>query len=169
MGIFEHTTHWVEGELFESLLVVAFGVFLLLLGWAFGKLGETEGARAMFLPILLVGALFAVAGAGNYVSNRIRRPQLEEAHRADPSMFVSSEKERVEKFQILYTITLILAPLLFAAASIIFWRTMDPKWRAAGVALVVLGLSGLVIDFFSKERADIYYGKIQAALEAAAR
>lgn len=83
--------------------------------------------------------------------------QYQTSYLKDTVAFVHSEKTRVEGFQSLYTFTKYLASGLFTASIIIFFFLQNKNWQALAIAMVILGLSGLVIDYFSKERADIYY------------
>ena len=63
----------------------------------------------------------------------------------------------MESFESLYRFTKYLALSLFALAIIIFFFVENRNWQAIAIALITLGLSGLVIDYFSEERANHYY------------
>jgi len=166
MDLIRHTITWTQGEIFEALLIGLFGVATVLAGAAFWTLGTTNAAKALFVPLLVVGLLFVLIGGASYVNNQRRIPKFEQAHAEDPATFMQAEKARVEGFQYMYTITMIVAAACLILASSLFWFSLNANLRAAGVALVVIGLAGLLIDFFSKERADTYYEAIQAELGA---
>lgn len=164
MQFIQHSIEWAKGEIFESSITGGAGLLLIALALVFWKFGQTPGAKAMLIPLGLTGMLLAFSGVSGYNSNQKR---IEEYKAVDPTElvdFVKSEKERVEGFESLYTFTMVFAALCFAAACTIFWLTSNPHWRAAAIALVVLGSAGLIIDSFSKERADVYYGEILRAL-----
>jgi hypothetical protein len=42
----------------------------------------------------------------------------------------------------------------------IFLFTKTPTWQGIGIGLSLFGLVGLIVDFFSEERANIYYHEI---------
>jgi hypothetical protein len=165
MDFLQYTINWTRGEIFEGTMIGLFGIVTFIIGALFWKFGVTPGARAMLIPLLVLGLFFAATGISMYNTNQKRIPVFQEAHAQDPAAFVQSERERVEGFQYLYTITLVLAPVCFVLATAFFWLSMNHHLRAVGIALVLFGLSGLVIDYFSKERADIYYEQVLIALE----
>jgi hypothetical protein len=163
MDFLRHSVAWVRGEIFEMTLVAVAGTTLVALGIAFWRLGATPLAKAMLVPLVVIGLLFATIGVSGIVSNRQRIPAFEQAHHEDAMAFARAEKERVEGFQYMYRITNVLAPICFALAVGLFWLTLNAYARAVGIALVLFGLFGLVIDGFSKERADLYYTKVMEA------
>lgn len=164
MELVRYSIAWVRGEILEMTVVAIAGITFAALGILFWRLGVTPLARAMLVPLVVVGVLFASIGVSGYVSNQRRIPAFEQAFRDDATAFARAEKERVEGFQYMYTITNVLAPICFAVAVLLFWLTLNPHARAVGIALVLFGLSGLVIDGFSKERADLYYARVTEAL-----
>ena len=165
MDFIQHSINWARGEIFEGIVVGVFGVLMIIISILFWRLGVTPNAKAMFLPLLAVGLLFAVTGVFMGFNNHRRITLFEKEYQKTPITFIEAEKKRVEDFQPLYTFTLILAPVCFAIAVAIFWLSLNPHLRAIGISLVIIGLAGLVIDSFSKERADTYYTKIQRELE----
>lgn len=161
-----HSVAWASGEMFEASLIGVAGLLTAGLGLVFRTVGSHPHARAMLIPLLVVGTLFVVAGVSGYVGNRALIPQFESAYAADALAFVTAEQARVEGFDALYTFTLILAPVCFTASSLLFWLTEGPHLRATGLALALVGLAGLTIDSFSKVRANQYAARIQAELTA---
>ena len=166
MSFFTHTATWTKGEMLEAALTVGIGLLTIGVALACWWLGQTPAAKAVLIPFSLVGAILVVGGASGYLGNQKRLPEFEKNFHGNPTAFVKAEKDRVEGFQYLYTITLVLSATCFLLASVIFWWTQNLHWRAAGIALVFLGLSGLVVDYFSKDRADSYYEAIRAELAA---
>ena len=152
--------------MFESALTASAGLLTMGIAFACWRFGGTPAARAVFIPLLAVGLLLASAGVWGYLSNQRRLVEFEQAFHESQAAFVQAEKERVEGFDSLYTFTLVLAPTCFVLATVLFWWTLNPHWRAVGIALVLIGLSGLVIDYFAQERADTYYEAIRAELAA---
>ena len=164
MDFVRHSVAWVRGEIFEMTFITVAGAALVALGIAFWRFGATPLAKSMLVPLVVLGVLFSSIGVSGYATNRRRIPAFEQAYRENATAFVRAEKERVEGFQYMYRITNVLAPICFALAVALFWLTLDPHARAVGIALVLFGLFGLVIDGFSKERADLYYAKVTDAL-----
>lgn len=160
MEFIDHTLNWTKGEIFEAVVIAIFGLLTITIGFVFWKFGETPSAKALLIPFIVVGVLFVGSGISMYMSNQKRLVHFENSYQEDPAAFVVQEKQRVEDFQYLYTITKILATLFFALALIFFWFTKNHYLQAVGIGLILFGLSGLVIDYFSKERADIYYETI---------
>ena len=160
MNFIEHTIHWYKGEAFEALVSAGFGIVFILIGLALWKIGNSPAAQALIIPLMVIGLILGISGLNNTVVNRKAVQQLEHTKLESRLSFMQSEKERVEGFQYLYTFTKYLATGLFAVALFIFFFTEHIQWRAIAISMVILGGSGLVIDYFSKERADIYYQTI---------
>lgn len=165
MSFIDHTILWTKGEIFEGTLVAIAGVTVILLGIAFWKLGHTAGAKAMFLPMMLCGALFLGAGGYMAYSNSQQIESFKQQYQDNPTTFVASEKARVEAFQSLYSMTMIMALVCFMLAVALHWLSLNPHLRAIGIVLAMIGVAGLTIDFFSKERADHYYAVIQVEIK----
>lgn len=160
MNLIDYTTNWVRGELFEAKLIVAFGILTVVLAILFGKVGTTPNARALFIPLILVGSIYAMIGSGMLFSNNKRLVEMPQSYRADKAAFAQSEKKRVEDFQYQYTISKIVATACFALTLCVFWLSKNPTLLGVGIALSLFGLAGLVVDHFSEERARIYYTQI---------
>lgn len=59
MNLIDYTTNWIKGELFEAKLIVAFGILTLIAGFLFWKTGTTPNAKALFIPFIMVGAIYS--------------------------------------------------------------------------------------------------------------
>lgn len=164
MAFIHHTAEWIKGEIFEATLFGAFGLAVCLGALLFWKFGETPNSKAVVIPFVIVGLFFAATAVGNIASNKNRLENYEQAFRNDQKSFVLSEKKRVEEFQYLYKMTIGIAAVSFALAIGSFLFTRHSTLQAIGLALVLFGLTGLIIDFFSKERANTYYKSIQAEI-----
>ena len=164
MDFIRHTIYWIKGELFEASLISIFGIATLLAGLLFWRLGTSPNAKALFWPFLITGVIYTAIGVSMIFSNQRRQPQFEQSYRQDQAAFVKAEKKRVEDFQYGYTVSKIVATVFFAATLLIFWSTKNPTWQGIGIGLSLFALAGLVVDYFSQERADIYYKAIVQAL-----
>ena len=166
MEFIQHTTNWVKGEIFEATIFGLFGLLTIVCSLLFWKFGETLNFKALIIPLAVVGVIFLVTAISNIASNNKRLPQYTEAFNKDKTEFVKSEKKRVEDFQYLYKMTIIIASVCFAIAIGFFLFTNNHVLKAIGIALIIFGLTGLIIDYFSKERADTYYKAITTEIES---
>lgn len=157
MSLINDTIDWYKGEVFEAFFICGFGVFIFVIAIVIKGFGDTYGSQALILPIMVIGIILGMTGGYNAYVNKQKIMPLEQVQSIDEMSFIQSEKERVEGFQYLYTFTKYLATVLFALAILIFFFLENKNWQAIAIAMVILGLSGLVIDYFSKERADTYY------------
>ncbi len=165
MDFIQHTINWVKGEIFEATIYGSFGLLTVICSLVLWKFGETPNSKALIIPLAIVGVFFLATAIGNISSNNKRLQQYTEAYSKDKIEFVKTEKKRVEDFQYLYKMTIIIALVCFAAAICFFLFTNNHILKAIGITLIIFGLNGLIIDYFSKERADIYYNLIEKEIE----
>lgn len=166
MEFIQHTTNWVKGEIFEGTIIGLFGLLTIICSLLLWKFGETPNSKAVIIPLAIVGIIFLAIAIGGIASNNKRLPQYTEAFNKDKTEFVKSEKKRVDDFQYLYKMTIIIASVGFAIAICFFLFTNNRILKAIGLALIILGLAGLIIDCFSKERADTYYKAIMTEIKS---
>lgn len=160
MSLIDYTTNWIKGELFEAKLIVAFGIITIIAAYLFGKIGTTPNAKALLIPLVVVGVTYSIIGGGMLYTNPKRMVELPQSYQQDKIKFANSEKKRVEDFQYGYKISKIVAIVFFLSTLIIFWSTKNSTWMGIGIGLTYFALAGLVVDYFSQERADIYYNAI---------
>ncbi|MGB0868208.1 MAG: hypothetical protein ACPGSD_01310 [Flavobacteriales bacterium] len=160
MNVLNHTLNWYKGEAFEASITVGFGVLLIIFGILFWKLGTTAGLKALVIPIFIVGLIIAIPGIMNTINNEKALEIVGKLQIENKSEFIQKEIERVEGFQYLYTFTKYLALGLFSVSLLIFFFWDNKQAQAVAIVLIILGLSGLVIDYFSKERSEVYYQEL---------
>jgi O-antigen/teichoic acid export membrane protein len=165
MDFIQHTTNWVKGEIFEATIFGSFGLLTIICSLLFWKFGETPNSKAVIIPFAIVGIFFLTTAISGIVGNNKRLKEYTEAFQNDKKSFIASEKKRVEDFQYLYKITIVIAAVSFTLATGFFLFTDNYILRAIGLALIVFGLTGLIIDYFSKERANYYYKVITTEIE----
>lgn len=165
MELIQYTTNWIKGELFEARLIVTFGLITIIAGFLFWKIGTTPNAKALFVPLLIVGAIYSSIGGGMLYSNPKRMVALPQSYQQDKVEFAKLEKKRVDDFQYGYKVSKIVATVFFLLTLVIFWTTKNPTWMGIGIALTYFGLAGLVVDYFSQERADVYYKQILTEIQ----
>lgn len=164
MNLIDYTLDWIKGEVFEAKLILAFGLVTIIAGFLFGKTGTPPNAKALFVPLLVVGCIYSAIGGGMLYSNSKRVTEFPRQYNHDTLEFAKIEKKRVDDFQYGYKVSKIVASLFFAVTLVLFWTTKNPTWTGIGIALSYFALAGLVIDYFSQERADIYYAAIMKTL-----
>jgi len=146
------------------LLLALAGILLVMLAGLLWKLAPTPIGQALPIPLSVVAMIFIVPGIVGALGNSSKLAKYESAYEQSPTGFVHAEKARVKKFEDLYTYTLIGATIAFAMAIVMFKLSENETLRAIAVALVLIGLSGLVVDMFSKERATTYEQAIDAEI-----
>lgn len=157
MDIFQHTTDWIKGELFEGKLVLLFGILTCVSAVLFYKIGTTPNAKAMLWPLLIAGFMFIGIGGGMLYSNPKRLSEFPKAYKENPKAFIESEKERVEAFTKWYPTTRYVFAALGILGIVLFLFWDKPIGRAIGIALLLMTIATYVVDYFSEERAAIYY------------
>ena len=165
MNFIEHTVNWCTGEIFEGKMIALFGIAVIAISIAFWKIGTTPFAKAIVVPLLIVGLLSATAGSFMVVNNNKRIVSYKAAYQENPTAFVQNEKERTDDFikWYPYTMYIMSAIIIVGISSYLF---LGGAWgRAIGLALILLSLSLLSIDHFSEERAETYHQHIVRELK----
>lgn len=165
MEFIQNTINWIKAEIFEAWLILAFGLFTITAGFLFWKIGSTPGSKALLWPLIISGVIYAGIASGMLFSNQKRMAEFPQSYQQSKKEFVNAEKKRIEDFQYGYKVSKIVATLFFAMTLIIFWTTKNPMWQGIGIGLSYFALTGLMIDYFSQERADIYYSFVLKALQ----
>ena len=160
MEFIEHAVAWCRGEIFEGRMLALFGASVVAVALVFWKFGSTPSARAMFLPLVFVGAVALVVGISMNLSNRARIPAYRAAYDEDATGFIDSELQRTEAFIRWYPYTMYTFSVVILLGCAIFLWKPTPVGRAIGLATLLMGLGVLFLDHFSEERADAYHSKI---------
>lgn len=160
MDFFTHTTAWIKGEILEAILITAFGLVTIAGGFLFWKLGSAPAAKALLLPLVITGIIYSAIGISMYMSNQKRLTGYEQNYNKDSLSFIKAEKQRVESFQYMYVISKVVATVFFVVTLFLFWFTKSQGLHALGIGLTLFALTGLVVDYFSQERAEMYYQAI---------
>ncbi len=161
MELIKYTTEWAKGEIFEGICIAVLGVLTLLCTLLIWKYGTTINAKALVIPSLVIGLLFIVMGGSMVYSNNQRIAEFEKAYQANSSEFIQVEKKRVEDFQFMYPTSLAISAVCFLITMLAFSLSKNPTFHAIAIALSLFGFALIVIDYFSKERGQIYYEHIQ--------
>ena len=160
MKFIEYSVQWAKGESFEGMCIAIAGVITLVCSLLIWKFGATLNAKALLIPALVLGLLFSLMGSYMMYSNNQRITNFQSAYQSDSEGFIQNEKKRVEDFQFMYPTSLAISAVCFLITVLAFSFSQSPIFQAIGVALAVFGLSLIIIDYFSKERGQIYYEHI---------
>ena len=165
MTFFHHTERWFKGEAFEAGMLVIFGSLLVLLALYFWKFGHTQTARVLVVPFLVVGLFWGIAAGVGIIRNTSRLEESRAEHDKAPADFVQSEKKRVENFAGWYRPLLIgwSTLIIIGLALFNFWG--GNLGRAIGLAVILFGVAGLMVDHTSEHNARAYHAEIDKALE----
>lgn len=160
MNIIQASTDWARGEVVESALIAITGVIVLVAAGLFAKYGATVHSKSMTIPFGLVGALFLVMGVIGVVSNNNNVTAFEQKAKENPAQFIQAEKQRVEGFAKIYAITYPMGAIAIALGTVLFLFISGSQIKAVGLALIFLGLTTFVVDYFAHERGDGYYQQL---------
>lgn len=156
----ENTLNWYNGEIFEAKFILAFGLITIITAFLFQYLGNTPYSKALLIPLLMTGLIFSVIGGSMLFSNQKKIATVEQSFTTDNEQFVKSEKHRVQDFQYLYPLSLAVSAVCFVLAIVFLAFTKNIYLHASSIAIAIFGFAFMVIDYFSKERATIYYEQI---------
>ncbi|MBQ6746559.1 MAG: hypothetical protein IJR07_05895 [Bacteroidaceae bacterium] len=162
MELIDYTNKWVSGEIMEDFAMIVGGVACLVLVLVAWRWGTSESARAIILPLTVVAVILVALGGSLAYSNHTRRAQFVEQYQESPEKFLESEKARVADFMKIYPQTIIVSAIMMVVAICVFAFCDKPWLRASALALILIALAALTIDFFSKERGVIYQQELNS-------
>ena len=146
----------------EDLAMIVGGVACFVLALMAWRWGTSESARAIILPLTVVAVILIALGASLAYSNHTRQKQFVEQYQESPEKFLESEKVRVADFMKIYPQTIIMSAVMMVIAICMFAFCDKPWLRASALALILIALAALTIDFFSKERGVIYQQELNS-------
>ncbi|MBL7882202.1 MAG: manganese efflux pump [Chryseobacterium gambrini] len=162
MDILQNTINWYNGEIFEGKFILAFGLFLILTALLFYFLGNTQAAKALLIPMLIIGIFFSITGANMIRSNGKQKQEVAKKYEQSPKEFINAEIKRVDDFQYLYPMSIAISLACFLIAIALLYFTQNVNLKAIAISLILFGMAFAVIDYFSKERATIYYEQLKS-------
>ena len=162
MELIDYTNKWISGEIMEDLAMIVGGVACFVLALMAWRWGTSESARAIILPLTVVAVILVALGGSLAYSNYMRQKQFVEQYQESPDKFLESEKARVADFMKIYPQTIIVSAVMMVIAICVFAFCDKPWLRASALALILIALAALTIDFFSKERGVIYQQELNS-------
>ncbi|WP_165590521.1 manganese efflux pump [Chryseobacterium aquaticum] len=158
----QNTINWYNGEIFEGKFILAFGIFLILTASLFYFLGNTPTAKALLIPMLIIGIFFSITGANMIRYNGKQKQEVAKKYEQSPKEFINAEIKRVDDFQYLYPMSIAISLACFLIAIALLYFTQNVNLKAIAISLMLFGMVFAVIDYFSKERATIYYEQLKS-------
>ncbi len=165
MDFIQHTINWCSGEIFEGKLLALWGLAILIVTFFFWKTGTTPFAKAIVIPLLVVGLLTVASGASLVINNNKRIVTFQKEYQADKTAFIKSEKKRTDYFIKWYPWTMIIMGVIMLGGVVLMNVKGTPLPRAIALAMMLFSFSILFLDHFSEERADVYHREIVKALQ----
>lgn len=110
--------------------------------------------------MLVISVFFVATGINMIHSNGNKIREIEAKYTQDPNEFINSEIKRVEGFQYLYPLSIGISLVCFVVALGLLYFVNNIYFQSIAIALIVFGSAFAIIDYFSKERATIYYEKL---------
>ena len=162
MELIDYTNKWVTGEINEGRAIMIAGIVALLVTVVLWRCCSQEIVRALLIPLLIVGLFHTGTGVGMIILNRQRVEQFAQQYQQQtPQEFAQAEQARVDGFMGLYPQTIIWSTVILVVAVCLF-AFFQAHWaRGTALVMIYLALSLLVIDYFSKYRADVYQQELK--------
>lgn len=156
----QNTLTWYNGEIFEAKFILGFGIITIVVGLLFYFYGNVPTAKALLIPLIVIGSIFTAIGTNMNLSNQKKISEVVATYTKDNVAFIDAEKKRVEDFQYLYSMSIGISLVCFAVALGLLYFVKNTQWQAIAISLILFGSAFAIIDYFSKERATIYYEKL---------
>ena len=163
MELIQHTHNWVKGELIESLVVGCVGLIVLIGTFLLWKYGTTPYARAMIIPMLVVGLIPFASGLSGSYTNSTRMIAYEQQWQTDKAAFIASEEERVQGFDNIFKYTYPMAIIFTIGGALLFFAFSSLTIKSISLALIFTGGLAYFVDHFAAQRAAVYLQEIKQA------
>jgi hypothetical protein len=161
----QHTLNWYNGEIFEAKFILSFGFILVLIAAIFYYMGSTPASKAIVIPFLTLGIVIVLMSGYGIYSNATKMQTLLAQFDKNPIQFQQDEIKRVEDFQYLYPMSIGISLVSFLVALGLLYFVRNIHGQAIAITLIFFGASFAVIDYFSKERASIYFEQLTSGIE----
>ncbi|MBC73956.1 hypothetical protein [Maribacter litoralis] len=148
------TLKWVKGEINDAIIFGLVGAALLVTALFFFK--ASGFSKHLAIPLLIASSSIILISISNIWVNKKRLTEFTTAYDLDKDAFHESEIERVQGFQSTYKYSAILLGTSIFIGFLLFVGFTKPSIKAIGLILILFGLIGGFIDFYSLERATTY-------------
>ncbi len=157
----KNTLNWYNGEIFEAKFILCFGIITLVSALLFYYFGSTPKSKALLIPLTVISIFFIATGSNMIYSNKKKIQEIEKQYEQNPTEFVTKEIKRVEGFQYLYPLSIGISLVSFISALSLLYFVKNNYCQAIAIALILFGSAFAIIDYFSKERATVYYKQLE--------
>jgi len=164
MIFIEHTLTWCRGEILEGKIVLAYAFGLIVMSFLIWKFSSITSQKVLFIPLLISAVFYLGIGSTLWISNAKQVEKYQVDYKKDPVAFVQNEKIRTDKFINRYPKTA-WSFIIISILALFFYVLSDKSYiQALSLGILLFCFSGLVVDYFSKERAAIYSENIKKEL-----
>ena len=156
--------NWLNGEKFETIMLIMIGLLLITLALFFWRFGNSPTSNSLFLPILIVGMFWGIVGSISYYNHQHKVEKYKTEFANSPSDFLIKEKKRIEGFESFYKYELIGWISLTIIGVALFYFSSSDRLHAISIAILLFTITGFLIyndHFKNSERYLQSYLQVQ--------
>lgn len=169
MSFIEHTIAWCQGEILEGKIIVIYALTLMILSIFILPMTHLSNSKFLIIPLLLSALIFLMVGGSLIFKNPQRIKVYQQSFLENPIEFIKSEKKRTDEFMRWYPKTA-WALIIISALALFTWIFVESvSIHYLCFVILLFCFSGLVIDYFSKARAQVYLDHIHKEIESWAK
>jgi hypothetical protein len=170
MRFLEAATTYFTGEKIEALVfILPLGLLCLVFGGWLLSDGEGGFARGVAIPFLVMGLLLGVVGGIVGFRTPSQLARLEAAAAVSPASALREEQVRMEKVNRAWPVYLAVWAAFGVVGLFLRFATRSDFVQGLGIALVLFGGIGLIVDGFAERRARPYTAALAEAARTAAQ
>ena len=154
------------GEKQESLWFMIIGIAAIVAAIVFFFFLKNNFYKGVAIPLFVVGIILGIVGYSVYRSCDEYRKRNVYSYDMDPSQLKNKELPRMEKVMknfVVLRYTELFLLLGGIALYIYFMRDIrNDLWRGLGLALAVMAIIALAMDFFAERRGKTYVNGLKS-------
>lgn len=166
MNFIKHTIDWCRGEIIEGKIIVIYALTLIISSIFILPMAHISNSKFLIIPLLLSALIFLIVGGSLIFKNPQRMKVYQKAFLENSIEFIKSEKNRTDEFMSWYPKTA-WGLIIISALALFTWIFVESvSIHYLCFVILLFCFSGLVIDYFSKARAQIYLDHIHKEIES---